>query len=922
MNADRWVALSPLLDRALELPAGEREAWLHALRRDDAASAAEIETLLEEADALECAEYLEQGVAAFEHNLAGSPVHESDAAQLTGRTFGPYTLERQLGHGGMGAVWLAHRSDGRYEAKVAVKLLNAALIGNAAERRFRREGEVLARLAHPHITRLLDAGVGPGGQPYLVLEIVDGERIDAYCDTHRLDIGARLRLFLDVLGAVEHAHANLIVHRDIKPQNILVADGGNVKLLDFGIAKLIDDDVDAGVTQLTRDGGRLLTPEYAAPEQLTGQPVTTATDIYTLGVLLYQLLAGRHPSGDTVLAPADLIRAVVGTPAARLSAPLRAAASADVVAIAARRCTTPERLRQRLRGDLDSIAAKALEKNARERYGSVAAFADDIRRHLAEQPVQARPDSFRYRAVKFIRRNRIPVLLSALAIVATLVGLAGTIVQAQRATVQRDFALRQVALGAALDEFNGFLLYGIAPSGKAFTSGELLSRAERVVVRSEPDATRTDMLAALGIQYLNMDDDANARRLLREAYRVSRAAGDPLVHSRAACGLSRALAREEGHRDESLRLFDEAMAALPEEPQYRLARISCLLSGSEAARAIGEARLGIERAESAQRLIPSLAFPSKAIELRATMDLAESYRVAGEFGKADLAFNTAYDQLKGLGRDETQQAGTLLNNWGIALGQMGQPLRAEALLRKAIDISRADELGAGVSPMLLTNYARMLSELDRGDEAAHYVDRAYAEAQRAGNEFVADMALALQAVVRRNRGDLDGAERALDEVTPRLRKTLPPDHYFFAVALSERSLIAAARHDNAGAIDLANRAVAALTAGNSGNPLTVPGVLVRRSKLELDMGRSAEAETDAARALELETSLLPPGQPSAMLGRAYLALARGQAANGRHDDAQRSFAAAAEQLRKTVGPNHADTRLAEASITTGRPSGN
>jgi eukaryotic-like serine/threonine-protein kinase len=914
MDADRWFALSPLLDRALELPDCEREAWLDALRRDDAASATEIETLLEEADALERTEYLEQGAAAFASN-AGRSTHAPESAPLTGRSFGPYTLERQLGHGGMGAVWVAHRSDGRYEAKVAVKLLNAALIGNAAERRFRREGELLARLAHPHITRLLDAGVSPGGQPYLVLEIVDGERIDTYCDTHRLDIDARLQLFLDVLSAVEHAHANLIVHRDIKPQNILVADGGDVKLLDFGIAKLIEDETGAGATQLTREGGRLLTPEYAAPEQLMGQPVTTATDIYTLGVLLYQLLAGRHPSGDRVLAPADLIRAVVGTPAARLSAAVRTASPMETAAIAAKRGTTPERLRQRLRGDLDSIVARALEKDVRERYASVAAFADDIRRYLAEQPVLARPDSFRYRAVKFVRRNRIAVLLSSLTVVAMAGGLAGTIVQAHRATVERDFALRQLALGAALDEFNGFLLYGIAPSGKPFTSGELMSRAERVVVRSAPDATRTDMLVALGIQYLNMDDDANARRLLREAYRVSRTASDPLLRSRAACGLSRALAREEGDRAESLRLFDEAMAVLPNEPQYRLARINCLLSGSEAARAIGEARLGIERAELVQRLIPTLAFPSKAIELRAAMDLAESYRVAGDFVKADHAFAAAYAQLKGLGRDDTQQAGTLLNNWGIALDQMGQPLRAEPLLRKAIDISRDDDAGSGVSPMLLTNYARVLSNLDRGDEAARYVDRAYAEAQRTGNDFVADMALALQVVIRRNRGDLDGAERAIDEVVPRLRNALPPEHYFFAFVLSERSLIAAARHDNATALELANRAVVELTARNSGNPLAVPIVLVRRSKLDLEMGRRIEAEADAARALELEGSLIRGGQPSSLLGRTYLALAGAQVANGKHDDAQRSFAAAAEQLRETLGPDHADTRLAEASST-------
>lgn len=921
MDADRWRALSPLLDRALELSEAERASWLDALRRDAPAWASEIDAMLCEADAVERSAYLEQGPDALTARHAGSSVNESESADLAGRTFGPYTLERPLGRGGMGVVWLARRSDGRYEGKVAIKLLNAALIGNAAERRFRREGEVLARLAHPHIARLFDAGVGPDEQPYLVLEIVEGERIDVYCDSRRLDVDSRLRLFLDVLAAVEHAHANLIVHRDIKPENIFVTRDGDVKLLDFGIAKLLDDDVEAGAAQLTREGGRLLTPEYAAPEQLTGQPVTTATDVYALGVLLYTLLAGRHPLGSSTQAPAQLIRAVVGSPPARLSAPGRTDPSLDAATIAARRGLTPERLRQQLRGDLDSIVAKALEKDPRDRYASVAAFADDVRRHLSEQPVRARADSFRYRAVKFVRRNRIPVLLSSLAVIATLAGLAGTIVQAQRATAQRDFALRQLARAAALDDFNGFLLYGVAPAGKAFTSGELMARAERIVVRAAPDAMRTDMLVAMGGQYLAMDNDADARRLLVEAYRVSRGTGDGVTHARAACNLSKALARQEGDRDESLRVFEEAMAALPNEPQYLFDRIGCLLTGSDAARAIGEARLGVERAEAAQRLIAKLPYPSKAVELRAGIELAESYRVAGDFAKADDAFAAVYQKLKDLGRDDTQQAGTLLNNWGVALGQLGQPFRAEALLHKAIDISRDDDTGAGVSPMLLTNYARVLSDLDRDDEAVRYIDRAYSEAKREDNELVTNMALSVQAVIRRKRGDFDDAERSLDEVTPRLRKTLPPDHFFFALALSERSLIAAGRHENAAAIELANRAVDGLTSRNSGNPLAVSVALVRRAKLELDLGRPVDAEADAAKALALEQRSLASGHASSLLGRTYLALANAEAANGRHDDARRAFAAAADQLRPTLGPDHADTRLAERLAATGPRSG-
>lgn len=492
---------------------------------------------------------------------------------------------------------------------------------------------------------------------------------------------------------------------------------------------------------------------------------------------------------------------------------------------------------------------------------------------------------------------------------AILAGLAGTLVQAQRLAAQRDFALRQLARATALDDFNGFLLYGIAPSGKAFTARELMMRAEDVVVRSVPDEMRTDMLIVLGNDYLSMDDDAAARKLLRQAYQISRNGGDALTRARAACGLSNALARHDGDRDESLRLFDEAMAALPHEPQYVLARIDCLLDGSSAARYIGEPRLGIARAEAAQALVKDLAFPSRAIELRMAIDLAESYRVAGDFRKADAAFASAHEMLIGMGRGDTQQAGTLLNNWGVLLSQTGESARAAVMLRKAIEISRADDAGREVSPMLLANYARVLSDLGQADEAARYVDRALAEARQVDNEIVTSMALTLDVSIRLGRGDADGAERALDEVIPRLRKTLPPNHYAFAYATSERSRIAAARHDEPKALELATLAVRQ-SMESDGGALATPTLLLRRAKLELAMGRAIEAEADATETLALQNRTLDPAEPSSQRGRAYLLLAQAQAANGKPDLARATASSALAQLTPTLGANHPDTQLA------------
>ena len=233
---------------------------------------------------------------------------------------GPYTLISVIGHGGMGSVWLAKRNDGRFDRQVAVKFLNIALVGHGGEERFKREGTILGRLSHPNIAELIDAGLSSTGTPYIVLEFVEGDHIDRYCDRHQLAIEARVQLFLSVISAVAHAHANLIVHRDLKPSNVLVSKDGTVKLLDFGIAKLLEGDAqDGSATQLTVQGGRAMTPEYAAPEQITGAPVTTATDVYALGVLLYVLLTGQHPTGAATHSPAELVKAIVDTEPKRIS---------------------------------------------------------------------------------------------------------------------------------------------------------------------------------------------------------------------------------------------------------------------------------------------------------------------------------------------------------------------------------------------------------------------------------------------------------------------------------------------------------------------------------------------------------------------------------------------------------------------------
>ncbi|HEU5336173.1 MAG TPA: protein kinase, partial [Terriglobales bacterium] len=404
----RWRRISSYLDQALTLPEEQRAAWLQALRQKDPALAADLQNLLQK-----------QHEAVKNNFLEEQMVPVLDAGVRTGLAVGAYTLISPIGQGGMSTVWLAERSDGRFQRRVAVKFLSIALRGRGEER-FRREGSILGRLTHPHIAQLIDAGVLSSGEPYLILEYVDGQYIDQYCDQRRLDIQARIRLFLDVIGAVNYAHANLVVHRDLKPSNVFVTTDGQIKLLDFGIAKLVEGEEEAAT--LTVQGGGAFTPHYAAPEQLQGGAVTAATDVYALGVLLYELLSGVHPAGAGTHSYSDLIKAIVEKEPAGLSK----AIASDATEIAARRSATPDRLREVLRGNLESTVAKALKKNPRERYPSVSVLGDDLRHFLEHEPVTAQPDTISYRAARLVRRNRMAAglasVVSAIIIAALISG--------------------------------------------------------------------------------------------------------------------------------------------------------------------------------------------------------------------------------------------------------------------------------------------------------------------------------------------------------------------------------------------------------------------------------------------------------------------------------------------------------------------
>src|SRR4051812_47648709 len=437
IDRDRWTVLEPLLDKALELTPEELGPWLEELSESAPDVAAELSALLTD------------DLSATRDGFLSKPLDLT----LEGLEIGAYTLERPLGHGGMGSVWLARRTDGRFEGHAAVKLLNLSLLSAAGQERFRREGSMLARLTHPGIARLLDAGVSRGNQPYLVLEYVDGTRLDAYAAEHMLSHEDRIRLFLRILDAVGHAHANLVVHRDLKPSNIMVTRDGIVKLLDFGIAKLSHDELGIDQASVTIEGGRVFTPQFAAPEQVRGDAITTATDVYSLGVILYMLLSGRHPTGQESRTAAEVVRALLEI--------------------------EPTPLMPR---DLDSIVRKALRKDPAERYQNVESFADDLTRYLRHEAVTAARDSVAYRARKFVRRHRASVAIGAGILGILITATAFSVSQMREARRQRDAAVAAGRRADAQAEFASLVMSQVGE--RPVTVREILDRTRQGIEHS------------------------------------------------------------------------------------------------------------------------------------------------------------------------------------------------------------------------------------------------------------------------------------------------------------------------------------------------------------------------------------------------------------------------------------------------------
>jgi len=678
VKTDRWRLASPHLDELLGLSTEERQGYLAELASADPALAADIELLLAEEGALRDESYLEHDAQDL---LAES--------HLAGQAFGAYALVEPLGAGGMGSVWLARRNDGRFEGTAAVKLLSAALLSAEGAARFRREGTILARLKHPHIAQLIDAGVSAAGQPYLVLEYVPGEPIDRWCDNRSLDVASRLRLFLDVLAAVAYAHSNLVVHRDLKPSNVMVSTEGRVKLLDFGIAKLLAEDGAYGPpTAVTQAAGRAFTPAFAAPEQVRGERATTATDVYTLGALLYLLLAGRHPAGDPGTPPVAMLRAILetdpGRPSDAVCDPRTAAPRGNEdrattsVERAARRATTPERLRRALRGDLDTIVAKALKKRPEERYASVTALAEDLRRYLAEEPIHARPDSWAYRSGKFVRRNARSLTAAAAAVLALVAVVA---FYGARLADERDRELLAAQKAAKVSAF----LTGLLSNADPFEAAD----------RQEPTVRSLLDLGATRVQRDLATQPELQREMLTLWGRIYERRGAyeralPLLHQAVALGR-----RTLGPSRELAQSLNDLGVAERQKAEWDAARVT------------------LEEALAMRRQVLGAEHPEVAVT---ESELGRVLLDQGRLDEAEAHFRSALVLRRKVLGPADHDTATSMSDLGLLLREKGDLAGAEALFRETLVVTRKTR--GPRHPDVATSLANVAQSVNERDPAA------------------------------------------------------------------------------------------------------------------------------------------------------------------------------------------------------------
>jgi eukaryotic-like serine/threonine-protein kinase len=876
-----WSELAPYVDRAFEMTPPECESWLAELDGTHPAIATDLRRLLEEREQVRASQFLEQ-----------TPVTPVIDANLEGRSIGAYTLDRKIGEGGMAEVWLATRSDGRFEGKCAIKFFDPSIHSAKLAERFRREGQILARLAHPNIARLFDAGAARDGRAFLVLEYIDGVRIDQHCAS--LAIDARVRLFVDVVAAVAHAHSHLVIHRDLKPSNVLVTREGQVKLLDFGIAKLIgaglDDGTDANADRTKLDE-MVLTPDYAAPEQLLGETPATTTDVYQLGLLLFVLLAGEHPMADA------------GSRSQRLRAVLDGR-----VPVASERAGKPDR--EALRGDLDAILAMALRREPAERYATAQAFREDLVRYLDHEPVLARRGAAAYRVRKFFERHRFGVTAAMVGTVSLIAALGFALAQGREAELQRDVARRELARATAANDFQTFQLSVAPKDGGPFTARDLLELSEELVEKqfADNDAMRSEMLATLGSRHLVSQRMDEASRLFRRAMEIAARIGDPALEARSACPLALTMVFN-GDVPDAESMMRRALERLPPGPGYAQLRGECLTRFAEFGFITGDSETMIRHATEAVELLESAGSLSALRLTDARGVLAYGYYLAHQNRKADETFAATIAGFTAAGMERTLLTADTYNNWSLVHFR-GDIRKAEPLLKRSLELRRLVE-GGDVVPSVLFNYAATLLKLERFDQALPlYTETIVSAKSRDDMRTFWDASMEL-VELRLLRRETNLAQAQLATIDPwltnkRFNGLRRAQYAYYQARLAE------AQGDHEHAREKFAESNATFDKIEEKIALNVES-LCGQSRSALILGERDGAHDAAVRALKLARSMSEPDSPSYLVGMALIVLGEAQRSKGNVVDSGESLRQARENLELTLGTEHELSRRARAA---------
>ena len=813
LNPERWARIQSLFEDVAALPAGERGAYLSEHCNDDPALRDYIASLVATSKDVDAT--IEQTIVGAACDAFG----DSSTDQFTGETIGPYRIERLLGEGGMGMVYLASRADEQFDQRVAIKLGRHRLVDPQTEYRLRHERQILADLDHPGIARLLDGGTTTEGVPYIVMEYIDGVRIDTYCDLCRLGINARLKLFRQICLAVHYAHQNLIIHRDIKPSNILVTADGMPKLLDFGIAKLTDA-AGAAKQGLTREGAVVMTPANATPEQILAQPVTTATDVYGLGLLLYRMLCGCRPFDADSMTPSEIAHKVCEEPLPAPSTRLHrlqygpgnhTAAQIQVGEIADNRKLSADRMVRRLRGDLDTIAMQALNKDPARRYRSAGALAEDIDLYLKSMPIHARRDSWTYRTTKFVRRHYLGVAFSAL--IATMLVAFSVVVSVQNRTIaaERD-AAREVSrfledIFRAQDP--------VQARGTSITAEELLAEGAariRQQLDDQPEIQST-LMATIGRVYFNLGAHTDAADFLDRALSLRASIDRPDTVEVAALenDLGKTLIRiPDYERAESL--LDSALninvsaygerSSATGETLYNLAELHLITGELEDAQRFAEASMGIYEDLRKERPIEL----AEAINM-----LARVLQARGQLDQTESLFQEAIRILAREGGDDHPYMPYYQQNLGALQRERGDLASAEASFDDAIAAARRiyGEEHYFVAETLIDKGSLLHEhgELERAEIVMRDALRRHLAARGSDHPMVGFNRTVLGMLLH-DKGDVAEAEAALNDAIDLFARVLNPEHQYTASAMTELGAILNTRGRSDRAVKLLVEALA------------------------------------------------------------------------------------------------------------------